>query len=228
VVIENDNNAFIRSLMSLRLEEFILLVIPFLLAVTCCSQPEYLALLVLAMVVLATFLLQGAFVGGCTLNLQREAMSKEGYLPYVTNYRASMLIITAMCILAVDFPIFPRRFAKTETFGYSLMDLGVGSFVFAAGLVSPEAKKLHRQVEHQVKDDGWNKTGQTKRPLEKLLGSDVLPSLSKSLVECLPLLVLGACRLTTVKATSYHEHVTEYGVHWNFFFTLAASKVCMS
>ena len=32
--------------------------------------------------------------------------------PFVTNYRAGMLLTTAVCVLAVDFPVFPRRLAK--------------------------------------------------------------------------------------------------------------------
>ena len=45
-------------------------------------------------------------------------------IDYITNYRSSMLLVTAICILAVDFPIFPRRFGKTENFGFGLMDIG--------------------------------------------------------------------------------------------------------
>lgn len=40
-----------------------------------------------------------------------------------------------------------------------------------------------------------------------------------------PLLLLGVVRLLITKATGYQEHVGEYGVHWNFFFTVAAVSI---
>ncbi|WFD36450.1 Glucosaminyl phosphatidylinositol (GlcN-PI) nositol acylation protein [Malassezia cuniculi] len=107
-------------------------------------------------------------------------------LSFLSAYRAYMMIITVICILAVDFHVFPRQFAKCETWGTSLMDLGVGSFAVSHGTVS-----IGRQP--------WRKTFR----------------------RMLPLLVLGAVRVALVKGTEYPEHVSEYGVHWNFFITLA-------
>lgn len=42
-------------------------------------------------------------------------------LPALTTYRAHMMLMTILSILAVDFPVFPRALAKCETYGVSLV-----------------------------------------------------------------------------------------------------------
>ncbi|PPR06511.1 hypothetical protein CVT24_002625 [Panaeolus cyanescens] len=120
-------------------------------------------------------------------------------LPALTTYRAHMMLMTILAILAVDFPVFPRQLAKCETFGVSLMDLGVGSFVFSQGIVS--AIPLLRDPSY--------------------VSAPMGPKLLKVTQKSLPIIALGLIRVLLVKGTEYPEHVTEYGVHWNFFITLA-------
>lgn len=45
----------------------------------------------------------------------------KGRLPFLSIYRAHMMIMTIHCILAVDFTVFPRWQGKCEDFGTSLV-----------------------------------------------------------------------------------------------------------
>ncbi|KAM4619912.1 phosphatidylinositol-glycan biosynthesis class W protein [Polymixia lowei] len=124
-------------------------------------------------------------------------------VPFLTIFRVLVNVKTSISILAVDFIVFPRRYAKTETYGTGVMDFGVGAYVFANALVCPEARR------------------------KNITGSK-MNHLKKQILSVWPLVVLGMGRLVSVKMTGYHEHVTEYGVHWNFFFTLAIVRIVAS
>ncbi|KAJ7272716.1 GWT1-domain-containing protein [Mycena haematopus] len=133
----------------------------------------------------------------------REVKPVLAPVPAVTTYRAHMMLMTVLGILAVDFPVFPRALAKCESYGVSLMDLGVGSFVFSNGLVS--AIPLLKDPAH--------------------LSAPLLPKVSAVVRKTLPIIALGIVRVLLVKGTDYPEHETEYGVHWNFFISLALLPV---
>ncbi|GJN31629.1 hypothetical protein PR202_gb20047 [Eleusine coracana subsp. coracana] len=113
----------------------------------------------------------------------------------VSSYRVSVVLMTCLCILAVDFKIFPRRYAKAETYGNGIMDLGVGSFVVANALVSRQARNVTSM------------------------------SFKAALSSISPLVLLGFARIISTSGVDYQVHVGEYGVHWNFFFTLAAISI---
>ncbi|KAJ4768766.1 GPI-anchored wall transfer protein 1 [Rhynchospora pubera] len=79
-----------------------------------------------------------------------------------------------------------------------IMDLGVGSFVVANALVSKQARDF--------------KSSNLKAALQSIS----------------PLILLGFGRLISTTGVDYQVHVGEYGVHWNFFFTLAAVSILSS
>jgi len=136
----------------------------------------------------------------------RIASFKTSRLPFISIFRCGVMIYTCIAILAVDFHAFPRRLAKTETFGTSLMDLGVGMFIFSGGIVSRVAR------------DSAKVGSSNNKKIATLSIPNEIASTIKSVV---PMLILGVGRFATTKGVEYQEHTSEYGVHWNFFFTLA-------
>mmetsp|Transcript_15452 Transcript_15452/g.17969 ORF Transcript_15452/g.17969 Transcript_15452/m.17969 type:complete len:558 (+) Transcript_15452:112-1785(+) len=127
---------------------------------------------------------------------------------FLSFFRSTVSYNTFVAILAVDFTIFPRSFAKTEIYGYGLMDLGAGSFCVIGGLVSKFARSSSISTPNST--TGTSKT---------------IHSIKKVILHSIPLLIMGFVRLITTKGLEYQEHVSEYGTHWNFFFTLLVVNI---
>ncbi len=63
---------------------------------------------------------------------------------FLSVYRAHMMIMTTIAILAVDFPVFPRGFGKCEDFGTSLVSLPLATNSWYRQRRSSSEKKLKR------------------------------------------------------------------------------------
>ncbi|KFQ26277.1 Phosphatidylinositol-glycan biosynthesis class W protein [Mesitornis unicolor] len=136
-------------------------------------------------------------------DFQKTYLDPE-YIPAITVFRVYVNVLTAISILAVDFPQYPRRYAKAETYGTGVMDLGVGAFIFGNALVCPEVRQ------------------------KSCVTQPRFANLARQFFSVWPLFFLGIGRLLSVKSIEYHEHTSEYGVHWNFFFTLAFVRLAAS
>ncbi|KAG6389914.1 hypothetical protein SASPL_151389 [Salvia splendens] len=178
-----------RAYVAVLLIDFLCIAVPYILYLTVLAEWTYWSTILM---ILLLFSLK-------TFDRNRTSFLQEGDVDSIrddiTSYRVSMMLATCFSILAVDFKIFPRRYAKTETYGTSLMDLGVGSFVVANALVSRQARGIANMT------------------------------LSQGLRSTSPLIILGFARLISTSSVNYQVHVGEYGVHWNFFFTLAAVAI---
>ncbi|XP_047514759.1 phosphatidylinositol-glycan biosynthesis class W protein-like [Pieris napi] len=176
------------------LYEYIVIVLPLILAHTLLAEYIY-HLNIIIMIVLLYNVVNLNIPKMLEIFNDSNRISRKR-LHTITSLRGLTYLITAVAILAVDFKHFPRYLAKTEMYGYSLMDTGVGLFVLMSGLV-------HRDFQN----DNLLKIGKSNFKVISIL------------------LILGIGRFVSIKQMNYHEHVTEYGVHWNFFFTLAFCKL---
>lgn len=171
--------------------EFITMVLPTVFNFTLLSDysvEQFLIYVTIFGVAVSWMLLNHNYISSSTIKTKKN--------PYITVYRFMLNTYTVFCILAVDFNVFPRRFAKTETYGHGVMDIGVGCYVCSNALLFtiPNPQNMSKNV-------------------------------LKVFKQILPLLVLGIGRTYFVTKADYHHYVFEYGVHWNFFMTLAFLKV---
>ncbi|KAI9032439.1 GWT1-domain-containing protein [Hyaloraphidium curvatum] len=183
------DSAFGRDLRLQLAAEYFLLVLPSVVATSFASLASSIVafLFILALVLL--------YSSPAPPNAARTApphpFSASPALPPVLAYRSTMMLLTCASILAVDFPSFPRRFAKCEDAGTSLMDMGVGSFVFSNGLVAGRPRSAEGR-----------------------------PRRAGSWRSSLPVFGLGVLRALSTRGVNYQTHSSEYGTHWNFFATL--------
>ena len=180
------------------LNEQVFLVLPVILGLTVLS--DYLLILDLCLFgfVVTVIMLKTDFTKMWHFWRQLSSSTADNDTAYISNFKAILQLTTALTILAVDFHVFPRRFAKSESFGIGAMDLGVGSIIMSMGMTSPAAR------------------GQ-----RNLTFKELLSNVKSSMI----LIILGCTRVVLVKMTNYQEHVSEYGTHWNFFFTLSLVQI---
>ncbi|KAK8676541.1 hypothetical protein V6N13_142115 [Hibiscus sabdariffa] len=189
----NDASRYLKSYLASLALDYVFIVLPTLLIFTVLSEWLY-----------------ECTVGLFLLTILSSVLKRTYNLPYteghnavrasISTYRVVTMFVTCLCILAVDFRIYPREFAKTETYGTGLMDLGVGSFVLMNAVTSRQARNISSPMSR------WKAAFRS----------------------TIPLLLLGFARLVSTLSLDYQVHVGEYGVNWNFFFTLAGVSILTS
>ena len=122
------------------IRDFLFLVLPGLSSVTFLSESKTIIIVILSLAAFSIMISKQVNSKNSTSSVSILGQELDKNLDFISNFRAYALICTSICILAVDFKVFPRRFCKAETYGTGLMDTGVGLFIVANGIVSPESR----------------------------------------------------------------------------------------
>ena len=134
----------------------------------------------------------------------KERTEKEGrrtlFVWIFVHLKALTMMAVVIAILAVDFPpIFYRTLCKTEELGISLMDTGVALITLNSGMSNVKARP-------------WHKEGGVLQ-----IGKDLLNSAQSVIFP----IIVGSLRFCVISDLDMLEHPSEWGIHWNFYTTVA-------
>ncbi len=184
----NEFNAF-----KIFIFEFIVIVLPLILFLTILSDYIYVLYSVYCIIAVSVSIIL-YFTGDWKTEWKHTVKFTTittHKLPCISHLRGIINIYSVICILAADFSCFPERFLKTHSFGFSLMDTGVGLYVAAFALAN-SGNHINSNF-----------------------------TIASSLRRFTPLFLLGIGRYVCISLLNYQHSVSEYGVHWNFFITLS-------
>ena len=123
--------------------EFVTLIVPCVLHLTVLSDHVISTILFLSLTSVMLLLLSHlkARTQHLTTSVDKASLIQwlgviqyPSRVPFLSVARCYNIILSCIAILAVDFTVFPRRFAKTETFGQGLMDTGMNIYTFTDSL----------------------------------------------------------------------------------------------
>lgn len=195
--------------------EFVVLVLPQILQLTGFDPYRMLLYSLLVVVLVFLFLMVALPVGSNSVG-QKVKDGVHTMNPTlrdaVSVHRGTVMLVTCLSILAVDFHAFPRKYGKTETYGTSVMDAGVGSIVFCSAFVQG------------IRDTSYGGGGRGSGGTRPRQG----PSVSREIRRSAVLILLGLGRPIVTSIMGYQLHVGEYGTHWNFFLTLAVLRLILA
>eukprot|EP00597_Dinobryon_sp_UTEXLB2267_P010070 CAMPEP_0170099394 /NCGR_PEP_ID=MMETSP0020_2-20130122/1007_1 /TAXON_ID=98059 /ORGANISM="Dinobryon sp., Strain UTEXLB2267" /LENGTH=448 /DNA_ID=CAMNT_0010322031 /DNA_START=462 /DNA_END=1808 /DNA_ORIENTATION=+ len=101
------------------------------------------------------------------------------------------------------------------------MDCGVGFFIISSAITSKYARSVYSEISLTSSEQSGAiplSTSGRKRFLSHIFSPHRFAPIT---VNSLVVLALGVGRMVVTKLLHYQEHVSEYGVHWNFFVTLS-------
>ncbi|KAG5900699.1 hypothetical protein JTB14_038217 [Gonioctena quinquepunctata] len=142
LLLESSTNAQKKSYFVL---EFLILITPMILGMTLLA--EYTNVVLISLVAVFVLLLKLKYRSAAVKRTEIDGLQTF----FITNARSTINTLSVIAILAVDFNVFPRHFAKTSNFGYSLMDTGVGLFLYSNGIVAPEAMNKKNSISKSLK-----------------------------------------------------------------------------